>query len=237
MPPAPSSGLARVFLRVLSSTTILPSVLSRGADRSASSLLLAAAKSAYKAASLSGSDEKDIVDACQAKVAGAEIDSSPQNLDRGLCTVGAPREKRLALSLSLEVARLPATTDSLHQCLLGGWTRTRPKSSRSPDLSLRSLLCSPSLLPSRSLTSRQLLGLRSTRLMLPIPRAALSRPPVLSRLREPCGGLTGGKAATPGYLQRRRLFLPGATFTTRMSLAGLLPCPRLLGLWLSTGTS
>ncbi|CAJ1398946.1 unnamed protein product [Effrenium voratum] len=89
----------------------------------ASCRALAAAKSAYKAASLSGSDEKDIVDACQAKVAGAEIDSSPQNLDRGLCTVGAPREKRLALSaLSLEVARLPATTDSLHQCLLGGWT-------------------------------------------------------------------------------------------------------------------
>ena len=57
------------------------------------------------------------------RVAGAQLDSSPGTRALGLITLGAPAAKRAALSvISLEVARLAHTTDSLHLRLLGNWT-------------------------------------------------------------------------------------------------------------------
>ena len=81
------------------------------------------AKGLYKEAGLLGSDDKDVVDAQKAKVTGGELDSSPETRRLGMTTLAAPLKKRLALSfISLELARLPCTTDALHLCLLGGWT-------------------------------------------------------------------------------------------------------------------
>ena len=71
---------------------------------------------------LEGSAEKDVVNATVGSVAGAEVDSRQSTLSRGLCVIGAPRSKRLALAdLSLEACLLPATTDSLNACLIGSW--------------------------------------------------------------------------------------------------------------------
>ncbi|CAE7231757.1 unnamed protein product [Symbiodinium sp. CCMP2456] len=83
---------------------------------------LRAATSAYAGSSLLGSTEKDIVGADKAKVAGAEIDSTPSTRSLGVVPAGAPCAKRLSLaSLTLSLAALPKTTDALHSCLLGGW--------------------------------------------------------------------------------------------------------------------
>ena len=78
---------------------------------------------AYDAAGLLGSPEKDIKGACKAKVAGAELDSSRATRALDLTTLGSPVAKRLALSLvSLGLSAKCFTTDSLHCCLVGGWT-------------------------------------------------------------------------------------------------------------------
>ena len=91
-------------------------------DRAASCVSLQRASDAYSSLSLLGSTEKDIKGADKAKVAGVEIDSSPETRALGLVTAGAPCAKRLALaSLTLSLAALPKTTDALHSCLLGGW--------------------------------------------------------------------------------------------------------------------
>ena len=51
------------------------------------------------------------------------MNASQKVLDRGLALVSAPADKRLALAaITLDVASLPGTTDSLHACLLGAWT-------------------------------------------------------------------------------------------------------------------
>ena len=58
----------------------------------------------------------------QAALLGAYVHSSSRALSRGLCTVGAPAMKRVALSfITLALCQLTGTTDSLHLCLLGGW--------------------------------------------------------------------------------------------------------------------
>ena len=81
------------------------------------------AQRAYEEEGLIGSKEKDVVSQELAKVAGAELDGSQFTRNLGLCTVAAPASKRLGLSfLSLQLASIGATTDSLHACLLGGWT-------------------------------------------------------------------------------------------------------------------
>ena len=81
------------------------------------------AKEAYALYSLEGSDDKDVWGGDCVRVAGAQLDSSPGTRALGLITLGAPAAKRAALSvISLEVARLAHTTDSLHLCLLGNWT-------------------------------------------------------------------------------------------------------------------
>ena len=51
------------------------------------------------------------------------MNSSKKAAQLGVCTVGAPPEKRYGLSvMSLHVAQLSHTSDSLRLCLLGGWT-------------------------------------------------------------------------------------------------------------------
>ena len=77
----------------------------------------------YRQECLLGSPHKDIVEQCRAKIAGAELDASPETLALDVATAGSPAQKRLALSLvSLELSKLRWTTDSLHACLVGGWT-------------------------------------------------------------------------------------------------------------------
>ena len=77
----------------------------------------------YAEEGLLNSPHKDIIEEQKAKIAGAELDSSEPTRRHGLVPLGSPVAKRLALSLvSLEVVKLRHTTDSLHACLLGGWT-------------------------------------------------------------------------------------------------------------------
>ena len=81
------------------------------------------ASGAYEAHALAGSPHKDVWDADKAKVTGAEIDSSVEARKRGLVTLGAPMQKRLALAfVSLELAGLRFSSDVLTSCLVGGWT-------------------------------------------------------------------------------------------------------------------
>ena len=80
------------------------------------------AQRTYLAANILGSPEKDIKAESCAKVIGAFLNSSERALSHGLITASAPVEKRIALSwISLQVAQLRWTSDSLHLCLLGGW--------------------------------------------------------------------------------------------------------------------
>ena len=81
------------------------------------------ALAAYHDAGLEGSPGKDVRAASLGKVAGCEIDSSERTRSWGRILAGAPREKRLCIaSVTLAVATLPQTTDSLHLSLLGAWT-------------------------------------------------------------------------------------------------------------------
>ena len=78
---------------------------------------------AYADAGLLGSPEKDVVAENSGKLIGAFVNSEERTLKRGLCTVGASPEKRIAMSfLTLAAAQLKMTTDSLHLCLVGNWT-------------------------------------------------------------------------------------------------------------------
>ena len=79
-----------------------------------------AAKRAYRAAGLAGSDEKDIIEQDVATVVGAELNGKTVFAEKGLVPVGAPAEKRLALSwISLHAASFPYTTDALHSSIMG----------------------------------------------------------------------------------------------------------------------
>ena len=89
---------------------------------SASGVAFARAQKAYGETGLFGSPEKDIYEAACATIAGAEVDSSEPTRQLGLALVGPAKEKRIALAaLSLEAARLPRTSDSLHLSLTGAW--------------------------------------------------------------------------------------------------------------------
>ena len=80
-----------------------------------------ASQEAYSFASLGGSPHKDIPFATSGKVIGAQVNSSPDALTRGLVTIGSPAEKRLGIAyICFQVAKLSHTTDCLHLCLIGG---------------------------------------------------------------------------------------------------------------------
>lgn len=81
------------------------------------------AKEAYRRDSVLGSDEKDIVGSDHFQIIGAEVNSSKRNLSNGVCSVGAPTPKRLALiSLTLKAAALPVMSRALASRLTGNWT-------------------------------------------------------------------------------------------------------------------
>ena len=80
------------------------------------------AEKTYDKAGLLGSPHKDLVGVQEGRIIGAYLNASDRAVDRGMVTVAAPAKKRIALSyLSLQVAQLPMTSDSLHLCLIGGW--------------------------------------------------------------------------------------------------------------------
>ena len=80
------------------------------------------AKRIYEQQGIIGSDDKDEIGKLVAKVCGAQIDSSPGAVEKGIVSLGAPVEKRLALALlSVAVARFPYTTDTVHSSLIGSW--------------------------------------------------------------------------------------------------------------------
>ena len=81
-----------------------------------------AAQTAYREHGLLGSPHKDIIAQDTGKTIGAFVNSGEEARKRGLVTVGAPPEKRVALSfLTLFLCQLTHTSDSLHLCLLGAW--------------------------------------------------------------------------------------------------------------------
>lgn len=89
---------------------------------STSSDLISKATKCYDSAGLLGSPEKDVVGSRVAKVAGAELNSSPELCSQGIVSLAAPAKKRMALSLvSLCLSSLEVTSDALHTCVIGGW--------------------------------------------------------------------------------------------------------------------
>ena len=83
---------------------------------------LSRALDSYEHAALLGSPEKDLDAVDDGKVIGARLNSSKKALHQGVVSVGAPLEKRLALSwITLQLVILGFSTDHLHLCLLGGW--------------------------------------------------------------------------------------------------------------------
>lgn len=80
------------------------------------------AQSCYSAHKLLGSADKDIRSSPTGKLIGAYVNGSDFARSRGVCPLGSPPEKRLALSwISFQAACLTHTTDALHLCLIGGW--------------------------------------------------------------------------------------------------------------------
>ena len=76
----------------------------------------------YESAGLLGSPQKDLIDADEGRVIGAYLNCSDRARAHDLVTVAAPAGKRLGLAyVSMLLAQLPYTTDSLHLCLIGGW--------------------------------------------------------------------------------------------------------------------
>ena len=83
---------------------------------------LSVSKALYSSFGIKGSDDKDVVGERKAKIIGACVNASEQCQSRGHVLISAPAEKRYALSwVSLQVAQLTHTSDSLHLCLIGGW--------------------------------------------------------------------------------------------------------------------
>ena len=94
--------------------------LSEALRKTAAGQCISQAKAAYSSASLRGSDAKDNLGALRYTVAGAQIDSSLENLKAGQVLAGAPLHKRLSLSyLSLQAAALPAITEELAAIFAG----------------------------------------------------------------------------------------------------------------------
>ncbi len=83
---------------------------------------LAKARVGYDRHHLPGSVEKDVVSELVFKAAGAEVDSSARLTSSGMAVVGAPLQKRLALSaISVSVAGLKGISTKLAAKLSGSW--------------------------------------------------------------------------------------------------------------------
>ena len=81
-----------------------------------------AAQGCYQKHQLLGSADKDQRSSSTGKLIGACVNGSDRARQFGICPLGTPSEKRLALSwISLQSAVLSSTTDALHLCLIGGW--------------------------------------------------------------------------------------------------------------------
>ena len=103
------------FAVSVESSTSLP-------EASRSKVLHHKAQEAYAQEAILGSPQKDVLAEDSARVIGAFLDSSRKTRKLGLVKVGVPPEKRYGLSwISLNVAQLRSTTDSLHLALIGGW--------------------------------------------------------------------------------------------------------------------
>lgn len=101
------------------------SVFPCGADPRASSSQKSfdAAVRQYEREGVLGSKEKDIEVSRHFKVIGAEIDGSEKAVSRGVISVGAPAQKRIAMTtLSLRAAALPIITKGFAAQLAGNWT-------------------------------------------------------------------------------------------------------------------
>ena len=89
---------------------------------STSSRYFNCAQRCYLKEGLLGSADKDVHEASKAKVIGAEVSGDRHALQNQVITVAAPAAKRYGLSwISLMLSQLPATSDSLHLSLVGGW--------------------------------------------------------------------------------------------------------------------
>ena len=81
------------------------------------------ADAAYAEKGVLGSPEKDVCESRHFKAVGAEINSSRRAVALGLTTVGAPIQKRVAMTvLTLRATQLPIITPSLASKLAGNWT-------------------------------------------------------------------------------------------------------------------
>ena len=84
-------------------------------------LVIDEAINVYAREKIIGSPAKDVFGERTAKVIGAQINGSDRALDRGICPIGTPSDKRFSLAwITLQVCALAYTTDVLHLCLLGG---------------------------------------------------------------------------------------------------------------------
>ena len=81
------------------------------------------ADAAYRREGVLGSPEKDVQESSRFKAVGAELNSSHRARSVGCVTVGAPLQKRAAMTvLSLRAAQLPVITPSFASKLAGNWT-------------------------------------------------------------------------------------------------------------------
>ena len=96
--------------------------VSRPVEKCDAFLHLVKAREAYERHSLPGSPEKDVVAALTFKAAGAEVDAAKEVTSRGMCTVGAPLQKRLGLGLlSLRLASLDGISSRVAARVSGSW--------------------------------------------------------------------------------------------------------------------
>ncbi len=86
----------------------------------------------YDREKILGSPTKDVFGERSAKVIGAHINGSDRSLDRGICPIGSPANKRYSLAwITLQVCALAYTTDVLHLSL--GWLGFSPHLSQTSD--------------------------------------------------------------------------------------------------------
>ena len=90
--------------------------------RAAATQCVLRAKEAYRGVQLAGSDHKDNMGSLTYTVAGAEVCSELGLVEQGAVLVGAPLQRRLALSfVTLKAAALPGTSEELISSMLGAW--------------------------------------------------------------------------------------------------------------------